>query len=233
MSVLAPRSADSAQRAQQDACAAYAPDAKPVVFIVDDDASVCESLELLAESAGWQAESFGCAQEFLASMRPHGPSCLVLDVRLPGLDGLDLQDLVSADRTDMPIIFITGHGDVPMTVRAMKGGAVDFLTKPFRGDALLDAISRALERSRAVLERLAEMRELRGRYGCLTPRERDVMALVVVGKLNKQVAADLGISEITVKAHRGKVMRKMQARSLPQLVNLAARLSVGSAVQEH
>ena len=200
----------------------------PVVFVVDDDVSVRESLGLLIDSAGWQSETFASAMEFLASPRSLSPSCLVLDVSLPGLNGLDLQERITADRVDMPIIFITGYGDVPMTVRAMKGGAIEFLTKPFRDDVLLGAIGEALERSRTVLGDEAEMRALRERHASLSRRERDVMALVVAGRLNKQVAGELGISEITVKAHRGKMMRKMEARSLPQLVNMAARLGPAS-----
>ncbi len=198
------------------------------VFVVDDDVSVRESLELLISSAGWQPETFASAQEFLSRPNPSVPSCLVLDVTLPGLSGLELQERL-ADRADMPIIFITGYGDVPMTVRAMKAGAVEFLEKPFRDDVLLNAIRGAIERSRAALRREAEMRDLRVCYESLTPREREVMALVVSGLLNKQVGAELSISEITVKAHRGQVMRKMQADSLPDLVTMAARLGLRSA----
>jgi len=197
----------------------------PVVYVVDDDASVRQSLELLIDSAGWQAETFPSATEFLADPRPLSPSCLVLDISLPGLDGLDLQERIAADRRDMPIIFITGHADVPMTVRAMKGGAIEFLTKPFRVDVLLGAIGQAIERSRAVLADEAETRAIRERHASLSPREREVMALVVTGRLNKQVAADLGISEITVKAHRGRMMMKMGARSLPHLVGMAAGIA--------
>jgi FixJ family two-component response regulator len=195
----------------------------PIVFVVDDDVSVRESLELLIRNEGWQAETFQSAQEFLAHARVVAPSCLVLDVTLPGLSGLDLQKRV-LDRTDMPIIFITGYGDVPMTVQAMKAGAVEFLTKPFRADVLVDAIRNAIEHSRTTLAHEAEMRALRQRYASLTPREQQVMALVVAGLLNKQVGSDLGISEITVKAHRGSVMRKMEADSLADLVTMAARL---------
>jgi FixJ family two-component response regulator len=198
--------------------------ATPIVFIVDDDLSVRESLELLVDSAGWQPESFACAQEFLARPRPLVPSCLVLDVDLPDLSGLDLQKRIAAERIDMPIIFITGYGDVPTSVQAMKAGAVEFLTKPFRDDVLLSAIRHAIERSRAALGHEAEMRALRDRHESLTLREREVMALVVAGLLNKQVGGELGISEITVKAHRGKMMRKMRASSLAALVNMAARL---------
>jgi FixJ family two-component response regulator len=204
------------------------PDTTAVVFVVDDDVSVRESLELLIENAGWQPETFASAQDLLSRPRVTIPSCLVLDVALPGLNGLELQQQL-ADRTDMPIIFITGYSDVPMTVRAMKAGAVEFLTKPFRDDVLLDAIRGAIERSRAALRRDAEMRTLRNCYEALTPREREVMALVVSGLLNKQVGGELGISEITVKAHRGQVMRKMQADSLADLVTMAARLGLRSA----
>jgi FixJ family two-component response regulator len=198
----------------------------PVVFVVDDDASICRSLALLIQSAGWHVETFACAHQFLASPWPLSPSCLVLDVQLPGLNGLELQQRLSVDRKETPIVFITGHGDVPTTVRAMKGGAVDVLTKPFCDTALLNAISDAIERSRTELERRAALRSLSDRYTSLSGRERGVMALVVSGKLNKQVGAELGISEITVKAHRGRVMRKMQATSLPALVNMAARLAL-------
>ena len=199
------------------------PDVTPIVFVVDDDVSVRESLELLIKTAGWQPETFASAQDFLSRPRATVPCCLVLDVTLPGLNGLELQQQL-ADRTDMPIIFITGYGDVPMTVRAMKAGAVEFLTKPFKDDVLLDAIRGAIERSRAALRLESEMRALRTCYASLTPREREVMALVVSGLLNKQVGGELGISEITVKAHRGQVMRKMKADSLPDLVTMAARL---------
>jgi len=199
-------------------------DAIPVVFVVDDDISVRESLELLIRSAGWRPETYASAQEFLACPRIAAPSCLVLDVSLPGLNGLDLQGRVAVQRPDMPIIFITGYGDVPMTVQAMKAGAVEFLTKPFRPDVLSTAICQAIERSRAALDREAEIRAIRDRYTSLTRRERQVMDLVVSGRLNKQVGGELGISEITVKAHRGKVMQKMKADSLPDLVKMAARL---------
>jgi FixJ family two-component response regulator len=194
------------------------------VFVIDDDISIRESLELLIRDAGWQPEIFESAQEFLSRPRVFVPSCLILDVRLPGLNGLELQKRVAVDRPDMPIIFITGHGDVPMSVQAMKAGAVEFLTKPFSDTALLDAIGEAINRSGGALRLEVEMQSLRDRYALLSSREREVMALVVQGLLNKQIAFQLGISEITVKAHRGQVMRKMSATSLAELVNIAARL---------
>ena len=201
----------------------------PIVFVVDDDISVRESLELLIQSAGWQPETFASAQEFLSCPRPLVPSCLVLDVSLPGINGLELQNRVAVERSDMPIIFITGYGDVPMTVQAMKAGAVEFLTKPFSDDVLLSAIRAALERSRVALSQETEMRALRDRYASLSQRERQVMSLVVSGLLNKQVGGELGISEITVKAHRGKVMQKMKANSLADLVKMDARLHLARA----
>jgi FixJ family two-component response regulator len=200
------------------------PAAMPIVFVVDDDISVRESLELLIRTEGWRPETFASAQEFLDRPRIFAPSCLVLDVSLPGLNGLELQKRVAVERSDMPIIFITGHGDVAMTVQAMKAGAVEFLTKPFGDSALLSAIRQSLERSRAALAHEAEMQVLRACYASLTQREQEVMALVVCGLLNKQVGGELGISEITVKAHRGQVMRKMKADSLADLVKIAERL---------
>ena len=200
-------------------------DAKPTVFVVDDDFSVRESLKLLVESAGWQPETFASGREFLSRPRVPGPSCLVLDVVLPDFNGCDLQNLV-ADRADMPIIFITGYSDVPTTVRAMKAGAVEFFIKPLDDDVLLSAIRNAIDRSCAVLGDAAEMRALQDSYASLSRREREVMALIAAGRLNKQVGGELGISEITVKAHRGKMMRKMHAASLPELVRMADRLCV-------
>jgi FixJ family two-component response regulator len=195
------------------------------VFVVDDDVSVRESLEALILSAGWQAETFASAEDFLERSRIDRPSCLVLDVTLPKLTGLDLQKRI-VDRADMPIIFITGYGDVASTVQAMKAGAVEFLTKPFGDDVLLDAIAHAIERSRGALAREVQLRASRDCYASLTPRERETMALVVSGLLNKQIALELGISEITVKAHRGQVMRKMRVDSLAELVRVAAALDV-------
>jgi FixJ family two-component response regulator len=202
----------------------------PRVFVVDDDRSIRESLSDLIRSAGLNVQTFASAQEFLISPRPDVPSCLVLDVQLPGLSGLELQQKLAEGHAPIPIIFITGYGDVPMTVQAMKAGAVEFLTKPFGDDVLLHAIGHALELSRTALGHEAEMRVLRDGYASLSRREREVMALVVSGLLNKQVGFELGISEITVKAHRGKVMRKMQADSLAALVHMAASLGLDHRV---
>jgi FixJ family two-component response regulator len=203
------------------------PDVTGIVFVVDDDVSVRDSLELLLKRAGWQPRLFESAQRFLAYPRPAAPSCLVLDVTMPGLNGLELQKRL-ADRPDMPIIFITGYGDVPTSVQAMKAGAVEFLIKPFKNDVLLDAIRGAIERSRASLQHEAAMRAMRESYASLSRREREVMALVVSGLLNKQIGGELGISEITVKAHRGRVMRKMEAASFADLVTMAAKLGLAA-----
>ncbi|HXC69900.1 MAG TPA: response regulator [Pyrinomonadaceae bacterium] len=202
---------------------------EPIVFVVDDDISVRESLELLIKFAGWQPETFASARDFLERPRSTTPSCLVLDVSLPDLNGLELQKLIGSERVDMPIIFITGHGDVPMTVQAMKAGAVEFLTKPFDDEVLLSAIRHAIKRSTAVLDEQAEITTLRGNYDSLTPREQDVMRLVVAGMLNKQIGLKLGISEITVKAHRGKMMQKMRVDSVADLVKTAVRLGLAPA----
>jgi len=203
--------------------------ATPIVFVVDDDPSVREALESLIVQAGWRAQVFESAQDFLGFPRASAPSCLVLDVSLPGLNGLELQSLIAGDRIDMPIIFITGHADVPMTVKAMKAGAVEFLTKPVAEDVLISAIGSAIARSRITLDQESESQALRCLYAKLTPRERDVMTLVVRGLLNKQVGGELGMAEITVKAHRGQVMRKMKAASFADLVNMGARLGLTPA----
>jgi len=201
----------------------------PIVFVVDDDISVRESLELLITAAGFRPELYASAQEFLDRPRAACPSCLILDVGLPDLSGLELQQKIAGDRADMPIIFITGRGDIPMSVRAMKAGAAEFLTKPFSPEVLLDTIRTALERSRTSLNDQSNLQMLRDRHGKLSGREREVMALVVRGRLNKQIGGELGISEITVKAHRGRMMRKMRAKSLPELVNMASRLGLDTA----
>ena len=203
--------------------------AVPIVFVVDDDVSVRESLELLIRCEGWEPQTFASASEFLAHPRTVVPSCLVLDISLPGLNGLELQKQIAVERSEMPIIFITGYGDVPKTVQAMKAGAVEFLTKPFSDDVLLSAIRKAVERSETTLDQAAEMRTLRDRYASLSGREREVLALVAAGLSNKQVGSDLGISEITVKAHRGRMMQKMKANSLAALVIMAARLGLARA----
>jgi FixJ family two-component response regulator len=199
---------------------------RAVVFVIDDDAATRDALQSLARSVGLEVRSFGSAREFLESKRPDAPGCLVLDVRLPGASGLDFQHELASSDIHLPIIFITGYGDIPMSVQAMRAGAVEFLSKPFRGQDMLDAIQLAIERSRARRHDAAVIAELQASYESLTPREREVMALVVTGRLNKQIAAELNVSEVTVKVHRGQVMRKMRARSLADLVRMADKLGI-------
>ena len=216
----------SRSRADDLAGASTVPNAAPTVYVVEDDVSVREALEALIREAGWQPLAFSTARQYLAHPRVSCPSCLILDLTLPDLDGLELQRQIAREHTDLPIIVVTGRGDVPVTVDAMKAGAVDFLTKPFGDEALLEAVRGALRRSASVLTAAADLQALRQRHAALSGREREVMALVVSGLMNKQVGGKLGISEITVKAHRGRVMRKMEARSLADLVNIAGKLGI-------
>jgi FixJ family two-component response regulator len=200
--------------------------ARPIVFVVDDEPAICLSLKRLVRSVGLEAETFASAREFLRSTRPDGPACLVLDVRLPDLSGLDLQQELLDANVDLPVIFITGHGDIPMSVRAMKAGAVEFLTKPFRDQDLVDAIQHGIERHKAARQQRAELAQLRALHDSLTPREREVLPLVTAGLPNKQIAAELCASEKTIKVHRGQVMHKLRAESLAQLVRIAEKLGI-------
>jgi len=209
-----------------ETCSSATPNVGPIVYVVDDDISVRESLEGLIREAGWRALSFSSARDFLSHQHKAGPSCLILDMSLPDLNGLDLQQQIAGERADMPIIFVTGYGDIPTSVRAMKAGAVEFLTKPFGDETLLDAIGGALKRSATTLDAAADLQILKDRYASLSGREREVMALIVTGLMNKQVGGELGISEITVKAHRGRMMQKMKVRSFADLVNIAAKLGI-------
>jgi FixJ family two-component response regulator len=202
---------------------------RPIVYVIDDDPSMREAVQDLIASVGLEARAFASPREFLDATRLDAPGCLVLDVRLPGSSGLNFQQELARTGVDIPVIFITGHGDIPMSVRAIKAGAVEFLTKPFRDQELLDAINAAIERNRAQRGEAAVLGDLRLRYATLTPREREVMALVILGRLNKQVAAELGLSEVTVKVHRGQIMRKMRARSLPELVRMGDALRLATA----
>ena len=202
--------------------------AEPIIIVVDDDPGIRDALGSLLRSVGLQVRLLASVPEFLETGRPAGPTCLVLDVRLPGRSGLDFQRELVAAEIELPIIFITGHGDIPMSVQAMKGGAIEFLTKPFRDQDLLDAIQLGLDRDRVWLENEKSVAALRARYDALTPREREVMALVVTGRLNKQIAGDIGVSEITVKVHRGQAMRKMHASSLPELARMADKLKLST-----
>jgi FixJ family two-component response regulator len=204
---------------------------RPIVYVIDDDPSMRVAVQDLIASVGLEARAFASPQEFLDAPRPDAPGCLVLDVRLPGSSGLNFQQELARTGVHIPVIFITGHGDIPMSVRAIKAGAVEFLTKPFRDQELLDAINAAIERHRAQRGEAAVLGDWRLRYAALTPREREVMALVILGRLNKQIAAELGLSEVTVKVHRGQIMRKMRARSLPELVRMGDALRLGTASQ--